>query len=125
LYLTEDRNTGHWVCLIKKDNEIEFFDPYGEKPDDQLKWVGAAKRFELDQDRPLLSKLLRESGYKVIYNKYPFQKDKNDINTCGRHCVSRLLFKDLSLPQYAEMIRKSGLSPDEFVSRLTFPTLRK
>lgn len=130
LYLTENENMGHWVCMIKRElpngeTEIEFFDPYGEAPDTQLNYIGSSKRKELEQDIPLLSRLFRQSGYNIIYNKYPFQKDKADVNTCGRHCVSRLLFKDLDLKQYKKMIDKSGVSPDEFVIRLTHDKLGK
>lgn len=125
LYLTENENTGHWVCLIRRPDEIEFFDPYGEGVDKQLSWNGKGKRIELEQDRPLLSKLLREKGLPVVYNKTKFQKVDDDIATCGRHCVIRLLFKDLSLPKYAEMIAKSGMSPDEFVTRKSYDLLGK
>jgi hypothetical protein len=125
LYLTEDKQTGHWVALIRKPDHIEFFDPYGERPDHELTWIGKGKRAELDEDKPLLSRLLREKGLPVIYNKHHFQEDNGDIATCGRHSATRLLFKDLSLPQYADMIKRSGLSPDEFVSRITFPLIKK
>ena len=125
LYLTEDRKTGHWVALIRRPDQIEFFDPYGERPDAQLKWNSKNKNDELDQEKPLLSRLLRQKGLPVIYNKHEFQKEGGDIATCGRHCAVRLMFKDLPLPQYAEMIEKSGLSPDEFVSRMTFSMIKK
>lgn len=125
LYLTEDAHTGHWVGLLRKPDHIEFFDPYGEKPDNELKWVKGGKREELDEDKPLLSKLLRQSEVPVVYNKVKFQKDGDNIETCGRHVATRLLNKDLSLPQYAEMIKSSGMSPDEYVSRTTFPIIKK
>jgi hypothetical protein len=125
LYLTENENTGHWVCLIRRPDEIEFFDPYGEPIDKQLTWVGKGKRMELEQERPLLSKLLREKGLPVVFNKTKFQKVDDDVATCGRHCVIRLLFKDLPLPKYAEMIKKSGMTPDEFVTRKTYDLLGK
>ena len=125
LYLTENDHTGHWVGLLRKDDHIEFFDPYGEKPDSELKWVDSRKRAELDEDKPLLSKLLRQSEVPVIYNKTKFQKDGDNIETCGRHVATRLLHKDLSLPQYAKMINGSGIPPDEYVSRTTFPIIKK
>lgn len=125
LYLTENKNTGHWVALIRHKDHIEFFDPYGERPDAELNWIGKGKRAELDQERPLLSKLLREKGLPVVFNKHKFQDEDADVATCGRHSVVRLLFKDLSLPDYAKMIKQSGMSPDEFVSRITFPLIKK
>jgi hypothetical protein len=126
LYLTENKNTGHWVGLLKQpNNTLEFFDPLGEKVDDQLKFIPKYRREKLNQDRPLLTNLLKNSGYKVIMNRYPLQKDISTIATCGRHVVARLLFQNLTLKQYIDMIKKSKVSPDEFVSQLTFPTLGK
>ena len=125
LYLTEDEHTGHWVGLLRKDDHIEFFDPYGEKPDNELKWISGGMRKKLDEDQPLLSRLLRQSGLPVIYNKTKFQKENDEIETCGRHTATRLLFKDLTLPQYADMIKRSRMNADEFVSRLTYPLIQK
>lgn len=125
LYPTTDANTGHWVCMMRYPKHIEFFDPYGEKPDAQLKWVGANKRKELNTDEPFLTRLFRESGMPIYYNTYDYQQDHSDINTCGRHCVVRLLYKNKTPKQYYDMIKKSGLSPDEFVTGITYQALNK
>jgi hypothetical protein len=121
LYLTQDEYTGHWICLLKRGNKIEFFDPYGNlKPDDQSDWVSKKKLAEFDQDTHYLTKLLKESGYKIVYNKFPFQSESRDISTCGRHCATRLYFKHLSLPEYTQMILDSGINPDDFVTNFTY-----
>ena len=125
LYLTENEHTGHWVCMIKKGRNVEYFDPYGGyKPDEESKWLSKDKLIQLDQDYPTLSKLIRDSNYNLNSNPYKFQKDKNDIATCGRHCVCRLYFKDLSLDQYKKQIEDFGTSPDEYVSAFTFRWLK-
>lgn len=124
LYPIENERTGHWVCLINHKDKIEFFDPYGEKIDDALNYSGGInRRRQLETDIPLLTNLLKKAGKKVIYNKYPFQIENNNIATCGRHCVVRLLNKDKSLYEYAKMIQKSGLLPDEYVSKITHQIL--
>ena len=122
LYLTEDQNTGHWVCLLKYRDQpiLEFFDPYGIAPDNESKWLTQEKLEQFGQDTKHLSKLLRESPYKVIWNKTKFQKDVSDINTCGRHCLCRLYMKHLTLPQYTKLLKSSGVSPDDFVSGFTY-----
>jgi hypothetical protein len=123
LYLTVNRSTGHWVCLLKRRGTkcIEYFDPYGQyRPDGEAKWLSVAKQKEFGQYSKHLSKLLNESPYKVLSNAYKFQKDIQDMNTCGRHCVTRLYLKHLSLPQYIDLIEKSGISPDDFVSGFTY-----
>lgn len=121
-------NYGHWTCLFKQGNRIEFFDPYGINVDDELKWTDPSMRKQLHMDKPWLSKLLYESPphYTLIYNQHPFQKRGNDINTCGRWCVLRLLFKNLSLEQFVELFGKSNIkkkSLDSIVTLLTIPDL--
>jgi hypothetical protein len=126
LYLTENQNTGHWVCLLKRANVVEFFDPYGGYgPDGESEWLSEDALEEFGQDTHHLSKLIRASPYKLVVNKTPFQKDKNDNNTCGRHCLCRLYMKHLSLAEYTKMVKGSGVSPDDFVSGFTFHLLRR
>ena len=126
LYLTEDEHTGHWVCMIKKARTIEYFDPYGKyRPDEEGKWLSKEKRLELGEDFPTLTHLLRDSRYKVLVNPYHFQKDSSNISTCGRHCITRLYRKDLSLPQYKKLVDSSGMNPDDFVSSFTYDMIHK
>jgi hypothetical protein len=128
LYLTQSELMGHWVCLLKRRGTkiIEYFDPYGNYgPDDESVWLTPQKLKELGQDTFHLSKLLDNSPYKVISNAYPFQKDKTDMNTCGRHCTTRLYLKHLSLPKYIKMIKESGLNADDFVSGFTYNLIGK
>ena len=75
-----------------------------------------------------LSNLLQkayEDGYKIIYNPHKLQSDKRNVNDCGRHVVCRLLFKDLSLENYIKYIKDRKMTPDEFVSKITFQFLGK
>jgi hypothetical protein len=130
LYLTKAMNHGHWVCLLKQKRNgqeyIEYFDPYGNyKPDEESKWISQDKLREFSEDTHYLTELLRNSGMKVTYNKYPFQSTEKDINTCGRHCVTRLYCKHLSLPQYTKMVQESGVTPDDFVSSFTYAMMGK
>ena len=128
LYLTTDENTGHWICMLKKGNNIEYFDPYGGyKPDDERKWLTIQQLEELGQDEPILTHMLK--GYKVTSNPYKFQGETTErgkaINTCGRHCVTRLLLGHLSIKDYADLIKSSGVNPDNFVTMFTYQLLKK
>lgn len=126
LYLTENESTGHWVCMMKRGNTIEYFDPYGGyKPDSERKWLSPEKLEELGQEEPTLSRMIKAGGYKVISNPYHFQREGVDINTCGRHCCSRLLMSHLSLPEYNKMITGSGVPGDEFVTLFISQLLHK
>jgi hypothetical protein len=125
LYPVSSESNGHWVCMIKRPNEIEFFDPYGKAPDTELKWMSSSLRRELNLEKPVLTRLFDESEYKVVFNTYKFQEDDKAVNTCGRHCIARLMYKDLSLDAYKKLVLGSGLSPDEFVAGLTYLKLNK
>jgi len=119
LFLTESPTEGHWVCLLNKKKGIEFFDPYGDTPQEIKEELPKSKRESLDMESPYLSRLLKASGRPVFYNTFAFQKTKRDVNTCGRHCVARLLYAPYSLEKYKSIIDQSGMSPDDFVSGLT------
>jgi hypothetical protein len=111
--------------MLNKGNTIEFFDPYGEAPEKALETVPEENKEALGEDVPLLTRLLKASGKKVFYNTYPFQKDKQDVNTCGRHSVVRCLYAPDSLEKYKKIMDASGMSPDNFVSALTGQMLGK
>jgi len=119
----ESANVGHWIGLIKDARQIEFFDSYGNYPDKQK--PDKETQRELNIDQPLLTKLLENSGCRVIYNKVALQKTRDDVQTCGRHVVCRLLYSRYPIAKYREMIKRTGLSPDEFVVRETIDTLGK
>ena len=129
LYLVNNINSGHWVCMIKKNNHIHYFDPYGNGPDNILNTLSEQKKDELDQETPKLTNLLKDSGYTIDYNIYPYQKVGNNINTCGRHCVFRLLNKDLDDVQYYNLIKrytkKYNLNIDDTMSLLIYNILGK
>ena len=128
LYLTQDHSTGHWVCLLKyrNSNIIEYFDPYGNyKPDGESKWLTSEKLKQLGQSSKKLTQLLESSPYEIKSNAFPFQIDRQNMNTCGRHCTTRLYFKHLRLPEYIKLVQSTGLPADEFVSAFTYNLIGK
>lgn len=128
LYLTEDEFTGHWVCLLKYRNTriIEYFDPYGNmRPDGESKWLSKEKLKQLGQSTRKLTQLLSVSNYEVKSNAFPFQTDRMNMNTCGRHCTTRLYFKNLTLPDYIKLVESTGLTADDFVCAFTFNLIGK
>lgn len=118
-------NYGHWICVLKHPDRIEFFDPYGEpnEPDTELDKVPDDVKEITNQDYPYLSKLIYDSGLPIEYNNYPFQELHEDIKTCGRHCVVRVLFKQLLLDEYYDMMNaiseQTGLNYDQIVTLIT------
>ena len=121
----EDVNSGHWCCMIKNNNQIEFFDPYGLKQDDEFNYMTMHKRKELNEQFKPLSKLLQQSGYKIIHNPYKIQKFEFPYmgqtirpQTCGRHSVLRLINRKLTLEQHIldTYIKNHKLGNDDIIS---------
>ena len=111
-------NYGHWVLLFKypkKQNGkevLEYFDPYGISVDVEK------------QEFPYLSKLLLDyinKGGKIVYNHHRFQKLEPGINTCGKHVINRLAFKNLILDKYIYMFKDidKNITSDNIVDFLT------
>jgi hypothetical protein len=120
-------NSGHWVCLLKYNDTIEYFDPYGLKPSIGIDGNSYLKNKQLNQDVKHLNILLNDAlgKYNILYNKIKFQKLNPDIATCGRHVIFRCsLFKTLNMNIYQyieffdEMKKKFKLTPDEIVTLL-------
>jgi hypothetical protein len=124
-YPQQNEQQGHWTALIRKGREIEFFDPYGEPPDTAKHLLSQQKLEKMNMDQPHLLKLLKESGCRIIFNKVQLQELADDVATCGRHIVSRLLYHKYPLRRYREILRRSGTNPDEFVVKLTYKELGK
>ena len=115
LYLTNGPSSGHWICMWKKGNRINYFDPYGDPPEEPRETVGGA----WGQAEPYLTYLMRQSGRPIYYNVHQYQSDRKDVATCGRHCVARLICKDMGDKKYYDLIKNSKQSPDQFVTNLT------
>jgi hypothetical protein len=117
--------SGHWTCLIRKPRQIEFFDSYGEPPEEQKDGLPQSKLEQYDIDTPELTRLLRGSSVPVYYNTHQFQSNNMDVASCGRHCIVRLFYAPYSLNKYKSVIDKSGMSADDFVSALVYNYLKR
>ena len=120
LYTTKD-NYGHWVSLMKNDNELEFFDPYGYSVDEELKVI---EQLHLRKDgkhiSPHLTALINQSKYTIKINKNKVQKFINHTNTCGRWVALRIKFRNKSLSTFINyMCNNKYYDGDFWVSALT------
>ena len=90
LLIESGRNRGHWVCLLRyNDGTIEQFDSYSGKIDSELKFITSSMRRNLHENNCILTQLLRNR--KSIWSKYRYQKLDNDVDTCGRWIILRIL----------------------------------
>lgn len=125
LYQTNHNNTqriGHWTGLLRNHDGVSFYDPYGTWPDDQYNNIPFDYRYQTNQTKRFLSRLLYNSSYVLHYSPHIHQMDDDGINTCGRHTA---LFLKLSLEpeKYNDFISilslVSGMSADDIVTKIT------
>lgn len=126
LYETE-KNQGHWVTVFKRlvDSRpvVSFYDSYGVRPDDELKWVPACVREDLGEDTKQLLRLLYDSGLPVVFNDSQHQALAPGVATCGRHCILRLLLSALDEDEYDSALRrlkKKGEDLDDVVCDIVY-----
>lgn len=117
------KGVGHWTLLFRQGDTIEHFDSYNYKPDEEFKFIPDYFRKVNDMMYPKLTKMLYDSGKDIHYNNFELQADGDNIATCGRWCITRLMFKDMNIDQFHDMFqflkKKTGLSLDEIVYYLT------
>lgn len=121
LYTDNPEEVGHWVLLIRhKDDEIELFDSYGIKPDNQLNFVSKKKNLF-----PYLTKILKDNNiHKLHYSIKRLQTMNDNIGTCGRHLIWRALTDHFgyTLPQHIKMLKENPYGKqyiDPFIYLLT------
>lgn len=123
ILILSKKNYGHWVCLTRRGDILEFFDSYGYFIDDPIYFKNTPKYFRKinDQDFPHLTALLLScyEDYKITYNELRFQKMNPNISTCGRHVVCRIYYKNLDLYDYYNFLKNIHKDLDKVVTILT------
>ena len=71
---------GHWVCLMKRGDDLYYYDPYGMSISQDLEVTNEPDYFSLFK------------GVDINVNPHRHQEFKEEVNTCGRHCVSRSMW---------------------------------
>ena len=102
----DSENSGHWCCVLRQKNLIEFYDPYGLKPDTELNWVKHGVRNSLGITDRFLTKLFDKTNLKVVYNNEDYQELKSGVNTCGRHVVFRIKNIDKPLLKFHDYFKQ-------------------
>jgi len=121
-----EENSGHWTCLLKCDDAIEFFDPLGNKDKTILGWIPFHIRKMLNEDDDFLTDLLEKakSKYRIVVNK--LKVENNDAATCGRHVVFRILSflsENEDLPEFQKQLsdlkkRFKNMNYDEIITQI-------
>jgi len=120
LYLTMNDHSGHWTCLFKNKEGINYFDSYGVPIDYQYELLTPDKRHQLHVEQDYLKKILFNE--KVCYNNITYQK--KGTQTCGDHVSFRLGHSSINNLDYFNIFAKRKLDPDEVVSKWCFSKLK-
>lgn len=99
-------NFGHWVLLMDYQNSIEFFDPYGYFPDDQLKEIDDNFREQKNMVKRHLANLLYASPKLKYFSQYTLQNKQKEYDTCGYWCCVRLALKKLDENEFYKLIKQ-------------------
>ena len=106
LYNTRSPTYGHWTCLLKKHNVIEWYEPYGFP----LKSLNSNKYIPntMDIDPNYIINKIKEGGYRFVQNNKQHQNrnDKNDAS-CGRHCCLRMACHKMNLKEYNNFLKNA------------------
>lgn len=128
LYRTK-KNYGHWVSLLRYQNNIEYFDPYGEAPDYQLHKSVETVTLQGGKPIPKLSYLINDARnrlkYNFVYNTVKLQRFHQDVNTCGRHSALRIKLSHIDLHRYITLMTGQTFDPDMIATYLTYLSLDK
>jgi len=115
ILLETNRNTGHWVCVIRMMHIIECFNSYGIGIDAEFRFIPDSIERLLGQSKRYLGILIDKShGFQVISNKYKFQSKSDDVATCARWCILRIETARMgyALSQFVKMIEKQSIEQD-------------
>ena len=127
ILLESTYNSGHWVCILKYGDTIEYFNSYGLKPSAELDSNTKLVNKQLDQDTKYLNILLNKAmkKYNIVYNKRQFQRVGSDIATCGNWTIVRgVLFNHMNMDLYEfisfmdQAMKTFRLTGDELVTLL-------
>ena len=87
LYETK-KNSGHWMCLIRNEKILTFFDSYGYYPDEELSFITRLQNKLLGQDKPYIRRLMKTGkGMTAMYSHTKYQSDSPKVATCGRWVI--------------------------------------
>ena len=110
ILLESNKNSGHWVALIRQHNVIECFNSYGINIDKEFKFIPDWVERWLGENTRYLSNLIKTApdGLTVISNRVRFQSDSPDIATCSRWVVFRIEMAKMgySLKQFIESTQR-------------------
>lgn len=101
----------HWCCCYFNSEGFNFFDPYGIIIDNEINEITQnnptyANDYYRNGTKRLIELIINGDYGKINYNEHKLQDMKADINTCGRWCATRLIYKEYSLKDFVDLLNK-------------------
>lgn len=107
---SSSRNSvGHFILLLDHKTHYEHFDSYGLNMDEELR---------ITQEKHL-TRIFKMGRKPLIDNTKKLQTFREDVNTCGRWVVARLLLRHLELDEFLKLIQHFKVLYDDLVSIMT------
>jgi len=102
-------SVGHFVVLLDHGNHVEHFDSYGLTIDQEN---------AITHERHLTS-LFKQTKKPIVENTKRLQRFREDVQTCGRWVVARLLLRQLELKEFIRILQSIATPNDEMVTLMT------
>jgi hypothetical protein len=116
---------GHWLGIFAdlESKTITHFDPYGLSPRAEMRYTNIPEVV----NTPLtnLYQKAESEGWNIIVSDTKLQEMEGGVNTCGRHVIVRLRMSYLSVAEYAALMMKQKMKPDDLVTLMTFLALNE
>jgi hypothetical protein len=98
------KNIGHWVCLFKNDEGLNYFDPLGFLPDKLLEpQFFDNDRIATNSNYTYLLQKIYDTGKSLIYNDYNLQNPNSMC--CGYWVVFRLLNQHIKQNDFVKIFK--------------------
>lgn len=101
---------GHWTLLLKRQQDILHFDPYGLSPDQEL---------AITHEQAYLTQLIKSYEGIVTESHIRYQKLRSDVNTCGRWCAVRAKMFQVPDREFKLFIDSIPMRSDDAVTIMT------
>lgn len=102
-------SVGHFVVLLDHGNHVEHFDSYGLTVDQEN---------AITHERHLTT-LFKQSPKPIVENTKRLQRFREDVQTCGRWVVARVLLRQLELKEFIRILQNISAPNDEMVTLMT------
>ena len=111
LWTSPNGSIGHFTGLFKTKGGLLWFDPTG---------LAIHRLAEITHNPFILQKKL-EKEHHVTYNRFKYQKIRDNVQSCGRHVLCRWNMLHMSDKEYRGVMTHRHLNSDAIATLLTLP----